>query len=108
VKRLTAGIIYLLAFIAHFHVVNGMRIPGNYQKWLDIIRTFGGKPLPGTQFLIDTLAYWWAYPLAGSFVFCLFFLYLKKSLIPCIFMISIALLWWGYYYIPVIQIGRPV
>ena len=107
-KRLIAGTIYLLAIIAHLYVVSYMRFPENYRIWLHTIRAFDGKPLPGTQHLIDTLSYWWVYPLAGALVFFILFVYLKKTLIPCAIMVSIALLWWGYYYIPVILIGPPV
>lgn len=105
IKRVAASIIYFLALAAGVGLIYAMNEPGNHEKWLDTIQRFGVKPLAGMAYFAATLKYWWVYALAGIAIYAYFFLYRKKTFLPCLFIIGFALLWWGYYYIPVMQVG---
>ena len=107
-KFAAAILIYVLAFAAHLFPILALRKPTSYEDWLQPLAAFGGKPFKGTEALIATLDFWWLYPLVALVVFGYFLVMRRKLLWPTLFMVSLALLWWTYFYGPYILIGPAI
>ena len=103
-----AAIIYLVAFVAHLIPIQTLRQQKSYAEWLDTLHAFGGSPFPGTEVLLVTLRVWWLYPLVAATVFVYYLVIRKKVLVPVLFMVALALFWWGYFYGPYIVMGHIV
>ena len=104
-KRIVAGVIYGVAFVVNLLMVYTLRVVEVRQDWVSMVEAMGVEPLPGTGYFLDTLQYWWIYPLVGVFVFAACFVYLKQSLLPCLLMGSITVVGLVYFYAPLVQVG---
>lgn len=107
-KLLVASFVYLIAFVAHLFPIFAFREKESYARWIDTLHSFGGMPFPGTEVLLSTLRFWWLYPAVSLAVFVYGIVLKKKALAPNLFMFFIALLWWAYFYGPVVVMGSVV
>lgn len=107
-KLVAAAIIYILAFAAHLVPILSLRNQKSYADWLASLSAFGGQPFPGTELLVSTLRLWWVYPVVSVFIFGFLLVYRKNAFVSTLFMVAVALVWWIYFYGPLIAMGRVV
>lgn len=108
-KRTLSIVIYLLAFAAHLIPIQAFRQPATLAYWRGTLTLGrGATPMPGTETMLATLQYWWLYPLIAVLVFGYYLVYRGKLVMPPVLMTAVALIWWGYFYGPIIKLGAPI
>jgi hypothetical protein len=92
-ERVIGGVVYLVFLMLYmWFIMLGHKI---FHEMYD---AFGVTLSVGVTYLSASFAYWYVYFLLGTGVFAYFFLYRKKTLYPCVFIVGLTLVLAGYYY----------